>query len=83
MPPCSPAKLPTGSQGARPWASAELGAANIMYVPPATGRSHKQKVCVDADFIIERLVVNGKEYAYKQVSQSAIILFCLCYGVHG
>lgn len=34
------------------------------------GRSRKQKIVMDRDFVIERLQVNGKPYSYQQVEAS-------------
>ena len=37
------------------------------------GRSRKQKICRNQDFVSEELKANGKTYKYKQVIQ---ILVC-------
>jgi len=34
------------------------------------GRARKQKICLDNDFVIEKLNVNGQELIYKQVENS-------------
>jgi len=34
------------------------------------GRARKQKIVLDQDFVIEKLLVNGKELVYKQVENS-------------
>ncbi len=34
------------------------------------GRSRKQKVCIERDFVIEQLHVNGRQYQYQQVESS-------------
>ena len=39
------------------------------------GRSHKQKVELDRDFVIETMEVAGREYIYKQASDT--------FGQHG
>lgn len=36
------------------------------------GRSHKQKVELDRDFVIETMEVAGREYIYKQVSANLL-----------
>lgn len=35
-----------------------------------TGRARKQKICVDRDYVIERLTNNGRELIYKQMENS-------------
>ncbi len=44
------------------WAWAELSLSAWL-----AGRSRKQKVLLDQDWVTERLQVNGREYVYKQV----------------
>ncbi|KAG2447247.1 hypothetical protein HYH02_007987 [Chlamydomonas schloesseri] len=38
--------------------------------PHVIGRSRKQKICLDADFVIERLTVGGRTFVQKQVEGS-------------
>jgi tRNA (uracil-5-)-methyltransferase len=35
-------------------------------VPHIIGRSRKQKVCLEQDYVVERLTVHGKQYVYRQ-----------------
>lgn len=37
---------------------------------PILGRSRKQKLVLDRDYVIEKLDINGREYQYKQVEGS-------------
>lgn len=39
-------------------------------MPQVIGRSRKQKIQLDHDYVMERLLVNGREYVYKQVEGS-------------
>lgn len=39
-------------------------------VPHVLGRSRKQKVCLDQDFVVERLSVGGREFVYRQYEGS-------------
>jgi len=34
------------------------------------GRARKQKICLDRDYVVEKLAVNGQELIYKQVENS-------------
>ncbi|KAG2444519.1 hypothetical protein HXX76_001266 [Chlamydomonas incerta] len=38
--------------------------------PHVIGRSRKQKICLDADFVLERLTVDGRPFVQKQVEGS-------------
>ncbi|KAL6764932.1 uracil-5--methyltransferase-domain-containing protein [Haematococcus lacustris] len=44
--------------------------ATLGHTPQIIGRSRKQKVMLDRDWVVERLQVNDKEYAYRQVEGS-------------
>ena len=35
--------------------------------PAIVGRSRKQKIALDHDFVLERFQIGGREYHYKQV----------------
>ena len=36
------------------------------HLPHIIGRSRGQKVCLDQDFVVEKLTVSGKQYIYRQ-----------------
>lgn len=40
-------------------------------VPHVIGRSKKQKVMLDCDYVTERMNVNGRDYSWRQVRQAA------------
>ena len=36
------------------------------HLPHIIGRSRGQKVCLEQDFVVEKLTVHGKQYTYRQ-----------------
>ncbi|GFH13555.1 tRNA (uracil-5-)-methyltransferase, partial [Haematococcus lacustris] len=44
--------------------------ATLGHTPQIIGRSRKQKVMLDRDWVVERLQVNDQEFAYRQVEGS-------------
>jgi hypothetical protein len=40
------------------------------HIPHIIGRSRKQKICLDQDFVLEKLLVHGKEFVYRQFEAS-------------
>ncbi len=52
------------------WLEAAQALRKTLPITHIIGRARKQKVCLDQDFVIERLQVDGQSFVYQQVENS-------------
>lgn len=52
------------------WLNAAQSLKSQLPITHLIGRARKQKVCLDADFVTEKLTVDGRSFQYQQVENS-------------
>ncbi|RUM93409.1 MAG: tRNA (uridine(54)-C5)-methyltransferase TrmA [Thiomicrospira sp.] len=63
-------KMETGMENDAAWVAAANALRRALPITHVIGRARKQKICLDKDYVIEKLQVNQQTFIYQQIENS-------------